>query len=165
MTPLRTLTLRQLYSPKIHNIETARCAALIGSDVAFLVSGLTGALALLSAFHILDWVDPWSLVDSVLFAALGLLIRRMSRVAATSALVLYLLERIYETYVRGWTSSVGLLAAVLVIGFASGARGTIAYHRYNRNAAKGQFDPAEQRYSYEHESDDGSTPTATVNSV
>jgi hypothetical protein len=99
------------------------------------VSGVTGLLALLSAFHILDWVDPWSIFDAGLFAVLGLLIRRMSRVAATSALVLYLLERVYAAYVGGWTTTAGVVGAMLFTAFTSGVRGTIAYHRYKRQAS------------------------------
>jgi hypothetical protein len=123
------------YWPTIDNIDTAREAALTGSYVAFLVAGLTGAFALLSAFRILNWIDPWALIDAVVFTALGFLIRRMSRVAATAALILFLFERVYEASARGWKASVGLLAAILVIRFASGIRGTFAYHRYKRQEA------------------------------
>jgi hypothetical protein len=58
----------------------------------------------------------------------------MSRVAAISALVLFSSERAYETFVRDRplaTAVVGL-SAIFYIGFASGIRGTLAYHRYKR---------------------------------
>jgi hypothetical protein len=133
--PWRAKDKSKWYWPTIRDIDTARHAALNGSYVALFVSGVTGLLALLSAFHILDWVDPWSIFDAGLFAVLGLLIRRMSRVAATSALVLYLLERVYAAYVGGWTTTAGVVGAMLFTAFTSGVRGTIAYHRYKRQAS------------------------------
>jgi hypothetical protein len=123
--------------PDIHNLDTARDAALTGSHTAFVVSGMTGALALLSAFHILNLADPWSLVDAMLFAVLGLLMRRMSRVAATSAIALFTIERGYEAFVRSrrpMTTVAAVLVGVLYLGFTSGVRGTIAYHRYKRES-------------------------------
>jgi hypothetical protein len=119
--------------PRIDDIESAKDAAFTGVHVAFFVAGLTGLSALLSIFHLLNWSDPSSLVDAGLFAILGFLMSRMSRVAASLALGLFVLERLYEFYARGL--SVGFLAALFIIGLTSGIRGTFAYHRFKKQSA------------------------------
>ena len=119
--------------PAIHDTETARKAALNGAQSAFFVSAVTGLLALLSVFEVLNIVGPWAFVDAALFAILGLTIRRsVSRVAAVSALALFILERVDGFYTRGVTAAVGVVALMLLMGFVSGVRGAFAYHRYQK---------------------------------
>jgi hypothetical protein len=114
--------------PSIQNVDTARAVALNSSYFVFSISGLTAAMALL--------VDRWSLVDAAAFGILGFLLRRMSRVAATSALVLFLFERGYEAYVKGWQTTIrgSIFTTFIILGLAAGVRGTIAFHRYKRRS-------------------------------
>jgi hypothetical protein len=140
-SPWRASDKSKWYWPTIYNIDTARSAAFCGSYAAFFVSCVSAAVASLSAFHVLDWVDSWSFVDAGLFAVLGFLIRRMSRVAAASALALYLLERVYAAHLVGWTTTAVVLAAPVFTLFVSGVRGTIAHHRYKGHLAEEQTPP------------------------
>ena len=109
-----------------HNdIETARSAAQRGAIAA-------GLLALLSVWG--SGFSTWSFVDAGLFAVLGVLIYRMSRAAAVS-LALSIVGYAYS-FKSDSGGSVALL--VFAMGFVSGVRGTLAFHRLRK---QGAFDP------------------------
>ncbi|MGB3138851.1 MAG: hypothetical protein WBB18_18725, partial [Nodosilinea sp.] len=77
-------------------------------------------------------INAWSFIDAGIFVALGLGIRKRSRVAAVAALALYWLNRIYFWSVVGFEPDEvsGLWMVVLLsVAFANGIRGTFAHHR------------------------------------
>ena len=120
----------QSWYPKVYDIETAKDAASVGAYCAFFVAAITVALIVFSIS------DPAGLVDASLFAIFGLLIRRMSRVAAILALLLFILAQAYKIETRGLAATVlslsGLVGVACLLGFTSGVRGTIAYHRFKK---------------------------------
>jgi hypothetical protein len=70
----------------------------------------------------------WSLVDAFLFAIIAIGIWKMSRVAAVLGLCLYLYGQWHLLTTVGETAN-GAMIAIFVMFFASGIRGTFAYHR------------------------------------
>jgi hypothetical protein len=110
----------------IANIEDAKAAAMIGAGAAgFAV--LTTALLI-----VIGMTSPASWVDAGLFALISWLIFKMSRIAAVSGLVLFLLEKVYQiVHVRLPVS--GYVVAIFVTcGFIWGIRGTFAFHRFRK---------------------------------
>src|SRR5262245_49167653 len=80
--------------PDVSTKDRARAAAKGGVAVASFVAGITAAFALYAVFKDpVAGITPWSFVDAFLFGAIALGIWRMSRVAAVSGLVLYLVEQ------------------------------------------------------------------------
>jgi len=60
------------------------------------------------------------------------MIRRMSRVAAVIALVIFVAERLYTGTVYGIGAGIGVVAIFWLLAFISGVRGTFAYHHYRQ---------------------------------
>jgi hypothetical protein len=115
--------------PKIYNRTTAMAAAKEGAWAAFLIAGITGAVALLSVFGLSALASPWSLVDAAVAAFLGIMMRRMSRLAAVAMLVLFFGSRVYAM-AQGISSGTGVMSVALLLLFVSAVRGTFAYHRF-----------------------------------
>jgi hypothetical protein len=119
--------------PIITDAASAKYAAKQGMGAAFFCAGLTVLFVLLArqGMSLVQGINERALVDAAVFAALGILILRMSRVAAVAALALYIVERIVM-----WIkiSSVGVasipMMIVIVLCFVSSIRGTFAYQRY-----------------------------------
>ena len=124
--------LTEWYWLTVHSMETARTAAFNSSYFVLLVGAMSAAMAVRSGAQVMV-----PLADAAIYGGLVLLMRRMSRVAAVSALALYVLDHVYEIYARGLTLGI-FVTAFVAVGIASGVRGTIAYHRY-----KGQPEPPE----------------------
>jgi hypothetical protein len=114
--------------PDVVDLESATAAGIEGTAAAFIVAGITTIFAVLSYCDVLDVVSPWALVDANAMALLGFLIHRMSRSAAVIALVWFIVARIQGAVAHGFASNV-LLGLILLPGFISGIRGTLAYHR------------------------------------
>src|SRR5258708_4750582 len=87
---------RAAYWPVIYDSESARKAAKAGALAAFFLAGWTALFAFLSIFNISNLNDASALVDAAIFAFLGFMIRRMSRVASIIALVMFVAERVYS---------------------------------------------------------------------
>jgi hypothetical protein len=119
--------------PIITDAASAKFAAKQGMGAAFFCAGSTVLFVFLArqGMALVQGVDESALVDAAVFAALGILILRMSRVAAVAALVLYIVERIVM-----WVKMSGVGGAsipmmiVIVLCFVSSIRGTFAYQRY-----------------------------------
>jgi hypothetical protein len=123
--------------PIISDQISAKKAAATGAECAFVVAGITGIAAVVSIFTPLDFAEPSSLADALVIALLGFLIqRKASRIAAVTAMVLFVGERIYAGIEHGFGAAVGVLAVILLLGFISGVRGTFAYHAYRRRSDK-----------------------------
>lgn len=126
--------------PIITDAASAKFAAKQGMGAAFFCAGSTVLFVLLAhqGMSLVQGIDETALVDAAVFAALGIGILRMSRVAAVAALALYIVERIVM-----WTrvSSAGGLSipmmAVIVLCFVSSIRGTFAYQRYKGSGFAG----------------------------
>jgi hypothetical protein len=115
--------------PDITDSEGAAAAGREGAAASFVIAGITAIFAVLAFFGVANMVSPWALIDAGVMAVLGLFIRRMSRVAALAALAWFIVARIQGAVARGFASNV-LLGLILLAGFVSGIRGTIAYHQF-----------------------------------
>ena len=120
--------------PVMPDGESAKKVAMYGATAAFFLAALYAILAVISIFtHLsppLDYVRPNAIVDALIFAFLGLMIRRkISRVAAVGTLVLYIGDSIYGAIQEGGIRVMAVLWTVIFLwAFISGVRGTFAYH-------------------------------------
>jgi hypothetical protein len=117
----------------IYDEQSARQVARQAMWAAFFVAIATGAAAFLagSGIPLIKGVGPTAWVDAVVFAALGIGIARMSRLAAAGALLLYIAERIWMA------SSVGLTPVItiaMISAFVQGVRGTWAFHKFRQQS-------------------------------
>jgi hypothetical protein len=122
--------------PEISGPESATQAATLGAMTSFIVAGVIALLAIVSMFKPLDSIGPSSFVEALLLAFFGFMIKwKISRVAAVAALTLFLGERIYAAVAHGIGPATVLLAAIVLLGFISGVRGTFAYHAYREGSS------------------------------
>lgn len=125
--------LRRLFWPSIYDSDSARRAGMNGAQASFIVAGVTTLFALLSMVGVISVVEPWAIVDAVIVASLGLMIRRMSRAAAVAALLMFLIERLFAGIEHGLKAEIGVVAIVVAFSFVSGVRGTVAWHDFRRS--------------------------------
>jgi len=123
---------RRSYWPVIYDSESARKAGKAGTLASVFFAGWQVLFAFLSIFNISNFNDASGLVDAGIFAFLGFMIRRMSRVAAVIALVIFVAERVYTGTVYGIRAGIGVVAIFWLLAFISGVRGTFAYHHYRQ---------------------------------
>ena len=120
---------RNRYWPQIADRETARRVARQAFWGAVLVSGITAVFATLAAFGTsLAGVGTSAFGDAALFGFIALGIWRMSRVAAVSGLVLFVLERIWMWRDNPRAGNI-IVAVLFTVAFANGVRATFRYHR------------------------------------
>ena len=119
--------------PVIVDVETARRVSRQGFWAATWVAGVTALLALLSTLGVNIWnFDLYALVDALIFAIIGWGIHRLSRTAAVAGICLYLLERAYMWATFGPKNP--FVAAIFILMFINGVRGTFAFHKFSREA-------------------------------
>lgn len=126
--------------PTIYDRETARSTARQAAVAAFFCAAATGLMAFVAyaGLPLAPGTAGKALIDAAIFAALGLGIAKMSRMAAVIALALYVLERIYGCIRVGLP---GVLATVvmlvLILCFINGVRGTAAHERFDEPSTGG----------------------------
>ncbi len=114
--------------PRIFDEVSAKNAAATGAICSFIIAAITGLFAIVSIFATTTYAGPGSLVDASLFVLLGFMIKRKaSRVAAVTAVVAFISDRIYAGFKHGLGAAIGVLAILLLLGLISGVRGTFAY--------------------------------------
>jgi hypothetical protein len=127
--------MRRGWWPEIIDPKSAGAAAKAGAMGAFLCVGATVLMVLLKQAPMSAYLDAG------IFLILGLMILRMSRVAAVTALVFFVLERFYASFAHGLSAAIGAVAIVVLLAFLNGVRGTFAYHRMRTqdavNASRG----------------------------
>jgi len=125
--------------PEITDSESAAAAGRDGAAAAFVIAGIAAVFAVLAFFDVANVVSPWAWIDACVMALLGFFIRRMSRAAAVIALAWFVAARIQGAVAHGFASNV-LLGLILLVGFVSGIRGTVAYHqRAGRDLKRNKF--------------------------
>ncbi|HNV85983.1 MAG TPA: hypothetical protein PKL97_03330 [Candidatus Omnitrophota bacterium] len=125
--------------PNIQTQYDARRAAIRGAWAAFLVSFCTALITYLHVtgkLKILPQLNASAYIDAVLFLVIGIGISKMSRIAALAGFVLYVIEQYYMFQTRHKPAWAG---AVLVLLFAGAFRGTLKYHRLNKENEKKPF--------------------------
>jgi len=117
--------------PDVSTKDQARAAAKGGVAAASLVAVITSAFAVYAIFRDpLAGITPWSFVDAFLFGIIALVIWRMSRVAAVSGLLLYLIEQAVLWSTTG--PHTPFMALLFILFFVHAVRATVSYHRLNR---------------------------------
>ncbi len=121
-----------MFWPQIRDRDSAKSTALGGAVAAGLVASVTALLSLPSYLGSRGLFghepSPMALVDAATFAAIAWGIKRMSRIAACSGLLLFGCERVWGYTQTG--RSGGPVAIMLLLWFIGGVRGTIAFHRF-----------------------------------
>ena len=122
-TPKPSNRVRDLLWPVIKDEVSALTAARNGMYVSFLVALVTGVVALLT--------NPLGLLDAALFLMVGIGIRQLSRVAAVTGLVLYVLS-IVARAVQGQFGALGVIGVIFTAILASAVRAAFFAHRWKR---------------------------------
>lgn len=118
--------------PRIIDESSARTAAWYGAVACLWLSAVTAVFVLLECFGVFKTnIRTPALIESLIFAALGCGILKMSRVAAVSALLLLGADTLLEYLDNGdlhWS------AAIFLYMIAHGMRGAFFLHRERKNA-------------------------------
>jgi len=121
--------LKRRYWPEIKDLDTARRVAKQGVWAALFVAGVTALFATLAVFgKSVAGVEPLAFVDVAIFALLAIGIWKMSRVAASVALVLFVLEKIWA-FQDGQRPAGMIMAIVITFIFVNTVRATFCYRR------------------------------------
>src|SRR5262245_49525645 len=116
--------LKDTYWPEMTTVAVAENSVENAARVSYIVAGLTALLSLLAWFDVIHVLSPWSIINAILFAIIGLFIGRGSRVATVLGLVLYLVEAL-DKLLSMSSGSVGSFSVVMVfvtLFFINGVR-------------------------------------------
>jgi hypothetical protein len=127
--PKTTSRIRELLWPDVSDAVAAETAARNGMYAGFFIAGMT------ALFAVLGLVPKVSLIDSVLFAVLGVGIRRMWRIAAVAAPSLYLIEQVYG-FTHGRATFNAILPIIITAVFISSARAAFSSHKLGMDGAQ-----------------------------
>ena len=127
--------LKAMYWPDITTRATAEKCIHNAAGVAYFVAALTAVLSALAWFDITHLVSRWSLIDAVVFAAIGFFISRGSRVAASLGLVLYLVEAVDRLLTRAGSGGAFVAALIFTLFWINGVRGAFALARLRQQPA------------------------------
>jgi hypothetical protein len=123
--------------PEIEGSDSARAASKLGATAAAIVALLTLGTMVFMLFvrHIpVSSGFAVTVIAIVLFSALAWGIWRESRIAALTALILYVLDYVVAALSTGWLSGLFVHAAITLF-LLSGVRGTFAAHKYKASGA------------------------------
>ena len=118
---------KRLYWPNICDQGSATKAAKTAANMAFFVSGTTAFLWILSELAVFNNISATVLVDTIVFAVVGVGIRCMWRSASVIGLLLFLLKVGNSVAHAPGLVVVSILSTLV---FANGVRGTIAYRKF-----------------------------------
>jgi hypothetical protein len=111
--------------PEVDDANSARTAARQAMWAAFCCSGLIALTAFLANNGVTTLIGVgtrMAVLRALLYGMLAIGIQRVSRSAASLALLIFLIERTQE-------SGPIALTVILLICFVNGVRGTFAYHQ------------------------------------
>ncbi|HKD16664.1 MAG TPA: hypothetical protein VKG23_02260 [Thermoanaerobaculia bacterium] len=122
------------YWPDLSSATEAEKAVKTAAYVAFFVAAITTIGSLLTLFSVAQILPGWSIVDALVFAVLGVLILRGSRVAAVLGLSLYVVEVVASVAASG--NPAGLVIGIFFgVALLNGVRGANSLKRIKENAA------------------------------
>lgn len=107
--------------PDVSDLEGAREAITLGYGACFVLAGLNAVVAVFGR--------PAALLDGIVFAILGLLLRRKSRAAAVIAATLMSANIVIS---MTQVPFVGVLTIILLVCLLAAVRGTFAYRKLAR---------------------------------
>ncbi len=134
--------LKRFFLPTIDDVESAKKAARQGGWYAMVIGIVTATITTFAVTGVtnLFGLDAYSYVDAVIFLLLAFFIFRMSRTAAIIALGLYVGEQVLQLLDTGGKS--GGAGIVLGFFFVNSVRGTLAYHRFVKEAIAAKAIPS-----------------------
>lgn len=114
--------------PSVSSRKNALFAIAEAFWISIAVSVFTVILVLIGSLQTQESdFDILGLANSILFAGIAFGIRRKSRIAATTGLVLYVLLRVFFLRPTGLGSFV--IGSLIALALLHGVRGTIAYQK------------------------------------
>jgi hypothetical protein len=132
---------RNFWWPNVESAENAAWAVKQAYWATVVCACVTGIAALRAvrgvAFIKSLGINGGSLLDAGVFAMIAIGLRRQSRAAAWSALLLYLVERLFSTVSSGKINT-PIVSIVFVLAFIGGIRGANALHRLKRTPPEQQ---------------------------
>ena len=117
---------RRVCWPNIYDQDSAAKAAKTAASMAFLVSGTTAFLWILSRLGVFN-VSGTVLIDAIVFAVIGIGLRHMWRSASVIGLLLHLIKVVNSVVHAPGLVVVSVLTTLV---FANGIRGAVAYRRF-----------------------------------
>ncbi len=112
--------------PEIRNRAGARRFGLFGAYAGYFTAALTCVFTFMRGTYS-------SILDAAIFGILALCTqKKMSRVAATTALVLYGAERAVLGIDRGLNAALNWQVLIILFALMLGVQGTFSYHVYSR---------------------------------
>jgi hypothetical protein len=115
--------------PEIHDLASAQSAAHQGVWVCVLIIVVSWIFSVVFATANMTPNYQPLILASIAYGFIGMMIYRMSRLAAIAGLVLYLIDRIAViAQTGGGTGNVSMMV-LFIFAFANSIRGTFAYHR------------------------------------
>lgn len=122
------MDLANWFWPKVSDRKNAQFAINEAFFAAVVVAVLTAIMATVEALKDTgEGFDAEGFANAVLFVGIAFGIYRRSRIAAVSALVLYLIGRGFVWVTTG--PKIGALPLLITLAFLNGVRGTFAYHK------------------------------------
>ncbi len=121
-TPKTQSRLRELLWPAVDNPVAIKTVCHTGMWVSFVVGGRTALFTIIGG-HLLG-----GFVTGAIFVAIGIGIRKYSRVAAILGVLLYLGPQIA-------TASISVVSVIFAFLFISSLRATFALHRLNKQSS------------------------------
>jgi hypothetical protein len=131
---------------EINDLQSARSAAHQGVGICAAIIIVSWIFVVILATTGAPVNYQLLIVMSIVYALIGMMIYRMSRLAAIGGLVLYLVERAVMIAQTGAGGGNIALIAIFTLAFVNSIRGTFAYHRMrdDRQAEISQVDGSEQ---------------------
>lgn len=125
---------RELLWPDVSDEVGARTAAHFAMWASFIVAAMSVFFVLIAR------LPKAAFIDAALFLAVGIGIRKMSRFAAVSGLVLYVSGKIYglaaDASGVGWRLHAFVIPIIITFLFISSVRGTFGYQRQKKRGAE-----------------------------
>ena len=118
-TPKSRSRFKEFLVPDLSTAPSAQSACEAASNICFIIAGLTAIVAC--------FTNRFALIDAIIFAMIGLGLRRKSRIAAVAGFFLLVLEQIIMIVkLSGFPSILAILFIVLLF---NGMRAAFAYQR------------------------------------
>lgn len=122
--------------PETDDVESARKAAKQGMYASFIIAVFLFILLLVNTPELsLQNVDPYSVVDILIYILIGWRIGKMSKTAAVLGLIVYLISQVYIVAEMGFSYS--FIKILFILMFVNAIRGTFTFRKLNvaENAA------------------------------
>lgn len=121
--------------PSIATMSEADRISRDGAGVSFFVAAATALITYLQINEMIDafpHVDQSTYIKAILFAGIGCLLLRCSRIAAIAGFLLFTAEQIFLA-LNVETRGLSLVAVFIVLSYLNSIRATFRYHSFMKN--------------------------------